>query len=69
MRTAARLHPNLAARLGLTLEFGDSAITLEPLTPNRPLGAIDAVYLKDLLGQIHTHTSKLHDDLSSFRDC
>jgi hypothetical protein len=26
------------------------------------------VHLEDLLGQIHTHASKLHDDPSSFRD-
>jgi hypothetical protein len=47
---------------------GDTGATLQPLAPRQPLGAIDAVYLKDLLGQIHAHTSKLHDDPSSFRD-
>jgi len=52
----------------MTLELGDPAVTLQPLAPDRPLGAIDAVYLKDLLGQIHAHTSKLRDDSSSFRD-
>jgi len=26
------------------------------------------VHLEDLLGQIHTHASKLHVDPSSFRD-
>jgi hypothetical protein len=52
----------------MTLELADPAVTLQPLAPHRSLGAIHAVYLKDLLGQIHTHASKLHDDSSSFRD-
>ena len=32
------------------------------------LRAIDAMHLKDLLGQVHANASKLHDDPSSFRD-
>jgi hypothetical protein len=37
----------------------DPAAKLQPLVPHRSLGAIDAVYLKDRLGPIHAHTSKL----------
>jgi hypothetical protein len=68
MRAPARLHTDFTPRLDMTLELGDPAATLQPLAPHRSLGAINAVYLKDLLGQIHTHASKLHDDPSSFRD-
>ena len=62
------LHADLAARLNVTLELGDPATARQPPAPDRPFGAIDAVHLEDLLGQIHAHTSKLHDDSSSFRD-
>jgi hypothetical protein len=68
MRTATGLHANLAARLDIALELRDPATPLQPLAPHRPLGAIHAVYLKNLLRHVHAHTSKLHDDLSSFRD-
>jgi hypothetical protein len=64
----AGLHTDLTAWLDVALELRDPAAPLQPLAPHRPLGAIHTVYLKDLLGQVHTHASKLHDDPSSFRD-
>ena len=68
MRAAARFHADLAARLDITLEIPNPAASLQPLAPRRPLCAIDAMHLEDLLRQIHTHARKLHDDLSPFRD-
>jgi hypothetical protein len=68
MRAAARFHADLAARLDVTLEIRDPAASLQPLAPRRPLRAIDAMHLEDLLRQIHTHAGKLHDDLSPVRD-
>ena len=43
MRAAAGLHANLAARLDVVLELRDPATTPQPLAPDRPLAAIDAV--------------------------
>ena len=68
MRAAARLHADFAAAFDVTFELRDPAATLQPLAPDRLFGTIHAVYLKDLLRQIHAHASKLHDS-SSFRDC
>jgi hypothetical protein len=61
-------HADLTARFDVAFELRDPAAPLQSLAPDRLLGTIHAVYLKDLLGQVHTHTSKLHDDSSSFRD-
>jgi hypothetical protein len=68
MRATASLHADLTAWLDVTLQVRDPAGPLQTLAPGRTLCAIDAVHLEDLLGQIHTHASKLHDDPSSFRD-
>ena len=68
MRATASLHADLTAWLDVTFQVRDPAGPRQTLSPSRTLCAIDAVHLKDQLGQIHTHASKLHDDPSSFRD-
>jgi hypothetical protein len=68
MRSAASLHADLGAWLDVALQIRDPSAALQTLAPGRALRPIHAVHLEDLLGQIHTHASKLHDDPSSFRD-
>src|SRR5215469_8664249 len=60
MRSPARLHAYLRARFHVLLDLLDPAITLQPLAPNRPPGAIDSVQLKDVLRKIYPNPSKLH---------
>ena len=68
MRAATGLHADLGTWLDVTLKISDPASSLQTLAPDRTLRPIHAVHLEDLLGQIHTHASKLDDDPSSFRD-
>jgi hypothetical protein len=56
------------AWLDVALQIRNPSAALQTLAPGRALRPIHAVHLEDLLGQIHTHASKLHDDPSSFRD-
>ena len=57
---ATGLHANLCTWLNLALKLGYPTTALQPFAPRRALGPINAMYLEDLLRQVHTHTRKLH---------